>query len=100
MIELKDKIEQLHQHWKEASEVKPPRDITAEFLVKSKQRDLHASCKVRWYPTPSNSMDETNNNTILLKKMLIMFKDVVMLKISPFFKGPMKWFLPLPNLLI
>lgn len=46
MLSLKDKIEELHRQWKEASEVKPPRDITAEFLVKSKLRDLDASCKV------------------------------------------------------
>ncbi|XP_052087644.1 lysine-specific histone demethylase 1A-like [Mytilus californianus] len=45
MLSLKDKIEELHRQWKEASEVKPPRDITAEFLVKSKLRDLDASCK-------------------------------------------------------
>lgn len=31
----------------ECMEVKPPRDITAEFLVKSKLRDLNAACKVR-----------------------------------------------------
>ncbi|XP_041351002.1 lysine-specific histone demethylase 1A-like [Gigantopelta aegis] len=45
MLSLKDKIEELHKHWREASEVKPPRDITAEFLVKSKLRDLTACCK-------------------------------------------------------
>lgn len=47
MLSLKDKVEELHKQWKEASEVKPPRDITAEFLVKSKLRDLNAACKVR-----------------------------------------------------
>lgn len=45
MLSLKDKVEELHKQWKEASEVKPPRDITAEFLVKSKLRDLNAACK-------------------------------------------------------
>lgn len=46
MLSLKEKVEELHRQWKEASEVKPPRDITAEFLVKSKLRDLDATCKV------------------------------------------------------
>ena len=46
MLTLKEKVEDLHRQWKEASEVKPPRDITAEFLVKSKLRDLDAACKV------------------------------------------------------
>ncbi|KAK3097833.1 hypothetical protein FSP39_013611 [Pinctada imbricata] len=45
MLALRDKVEELHKQWKEASEVKPPRDITAEFLVKSKLRDLNAACK-------------------------------------------------------
>ncbi|XP_048468880.1 lysine-specific histone demethylase 1A [Rhincodon typus] len=45
MVSLKEKIKELHQQYKEASEVKPPRDITAEFLVKSKLRDLTALCK-------------------------------------------------------
>lgn len=45
MLALKEKVEDLHRQWKEASEVKPPRDITAEFLVKSKLRDLDAACK-------------------------------------------------------
>ena len=46
MVNLKEKIKELHQQYKEASEGKPPRDITAEFLVKSKHRDLTALCKV------------------------------------------------------
>ncbi|MEE6484899.1 hypothetical protein FKM82_014097 [Ascaphus truei] len=45
LVNLKEKIKELHQQYKEASEVKPPRDITAEFLVKSKHRDLTALCK-------------------------------------------------------
>uniref|UniRef100_A0A4X2M3C9 Lysine-specific histone demethylase n=1 Tax=Vombatus ursinus TaxID=29139 RepID=A0A4X2M3C9_VOMUR len=45
MVNLKEKIKELHQQYREASEVKPPRDITAEFLVKSKHRDLTALCK-------------------------------------------------------
>lgn len=46
MVSAKERVKELHQQYKEASEVKPPRDITAEFLVKSKHRDLTALCKV------------------------------------------------------
>ena len=46
MVNTKERVKELHQQYKEASEVKPPRDITAEFLVKSKHRDLTALCKV------------------------------------------------------
>uniref|UniRef100_A0A671S3L1 Lysine-specific histone demethylase n=1 Tax=Sinocyclocheilus anshuiensis TaxID=1608454 RepID=A0A671S3L1_9TELE len=45
LVATKEKVKELHQQYKEASEVKPPRDITAEFLVKSKHRDLTALCK-------------------------------------------------------
>uniref|UniRef100_A0A672Q4C8 Lysine-specific histone demethylase n=1 Tax=Sinocyclocheilus grahami TaxID=75366 RepID=A0A672Q4C8_SINGR len=45
MVATKEKVKELHQQYKEASEVKPPRDITAEFLLKSKHRDLTALCK-------------------------------------------------------
>ncbi|XP_005100139.1 lysine-specific histone demethylase 1A [Aplysia californica] len=45
MLTLKDKVQELHKQWREASDVKPPRDITAEFLVKSKLRDLNAAVK-------------------------------------------------------
>ncbi|XP_076444421.1 lysine-specific histone demethylase 1A-like [Babylonia areolata] len=45
MLTLKDRVEELHKQSNEAAEVKPPRDITAEFLVKSKMRDLRAACK-------------------------------------------------------
>uniref|UniRef100_A0AAQ4R2E9 Lysine (K)-specific demethylase 1a n=1 Tax=Gasterosteus aculeatus aculeatus TaxID=481459 RepID=A0AAQ4R2E9_GASAC len=45
MVTTKERVKELHQQYKEASEVKPPRDITAEFLVKSKHRDLTALCK-------------------------------------------------------
>ncbi|MFT7813311.1 lysine-specific histone demethylase 1A isoform X1 [Arapaima gigas] len=45
MVATKEKVKELHQQYKEACEVKPPRDITAEFLVKSKHRDLTALCK-------------------------------------------------------
>lgn len=47
MVTTKERVKELHQQYKEASEIKPPRDITAEFLVKSKHRDLMALCKVR-----------------------------------------------------
>lgn len=47
MVSTRERVKELHQQFKEASEVKPPRDITAEFLVKSKHRDLTALCKVR-----------------------------------------------------
>uniref|UniRef100_A0A3Q1F6J5 Lysine-specific histone demethylase n=1 Tax=Acanthochromis polyacanthus TaxID=80966 RepID=A0A3Q1F6J5_9TELE len=50
MVSTKERVKELHQQYKEASEVKPPRDITAEFLVKSKHRDLTALCKVRSNP--------------------------------------------------
>uniref|UniRef100_A0A3Q0SCS9 Lysine-specific histone demethylase n=1 Tax=Amphilophus citrinellus TaxID=61819 RepID=A0A3Q0SCS9_AMPCI len=45
LVATKERVKELHQQYKEASEVKPPRDITAEFLVKSKHRDLTALCK-------------------------------------------------------
>ncbi|XP_078796576.1 lysine-specific histone demethylase 1A isoform X3 [Oryzias latipes] len=45
MVSTKERVKELHQQYKEACEVKPPRDITAEFLVKSKHRDLTALCK-------------------------------------------------------
>lgn len=50
LVSTKERVKELHQQYKEASEVKPPRDITAEFLVKSKHRDLTALCKVRLNP--------------------------------------------------
>jgi len=46
MVTSREKIEELHKSWKEASEVKGPRDITADFAVRSKQRDLSAACRV------------------------------------------------------
>uniref|UniRef100_A0A8C5NHG4 Lysine-specific histone demethylase n=1 Tax=Gouania willdenowi TaxID=441366 RepID=A0A8C5NHG4_GOUWI len=45
LVSVKERVKELHQQFKEASEVKPPRDITAEFLVKSKHRDLTSLCK-------------------------------------------------------
>jgi len=46
MVSLREKIEELHKSWKEVSELKGPRDITADFAVRSKQRDLIAACRV------------------------------------------------------
>lgn len=46
IIVLKEKIEELHKSWKEVNEIKGPRDITAEFAVRSKMRDLNAACRV------------------------------------------------------
>jgi len=46
MLALKEKIEELHKSFKEVSEVKGPRDITADFAVRSKQRDVNAACQV------------------------------------------------------
>ncbi|ELT96770.1 hypothetical protein CAPTEDRAFT_124163 [Capitella teleta] len=45
MLTLKDSISDLNKQWNEASKVKQPRDITAEFLVRSKLRDLTAACR-------------------------------------------------------
>ncbi|XP_070568077.1 lysine-specific histone demethylase 1A-like isoform X2 [Ptychodera flava] len=45
LIGLKDSILMLNKQHKEASEIKAPRDITAEFVVKSKQRDLQQAIK-------------------------------------------------------
>ena len=50
MVTLREKIEELHKSWKEVSEVKGPRDITADFAVRSKQRDLNAACRVGTIP--------------------------------------------------
>ncbi|XP_014665183.1 PREDICTED: lysine-specific histone demethylase 1A-like [Priapulus caudatus] len=45
MLALRDRLQLLQRQHKEASEVKPPRDITAEFLLRSKLRDLRSACK-------------------------------------------------------
>jgi len=46
MVALKEKIKELHESYKKVSEVKGPRDITADFAVRSKQRDVSAACQV------------------------------------------------------
>eukprot|EP00111_Clytia_hemisphaerica_P024207 TCONS_00071333-protein len=40
MIKLRDQIEKANIEWKHAIQQKPPRDVTDEFTVRSKQRDL------------------------------------------------------------
>ncbi|XP_033635222.1 lysine-specific histone demethylase 1A-like isoform X2 [Asterias rubens] len=45
LLVLQDKIKELHKQYKEVSEAKSPRDITAEFLVRSKMRDLNTALK-------------------------------------------------------
>ena len=46
MLTVRDRVEEVHRQWKQASDVKQPRDITEEFHVKSKFRDLNQLCKV------------------------------------------------------
>jgi len=46
MINCAEKVEELHKSWKEVSEIKAVRDITTEFAVRSKARDLSVACKV------------------------------------------------------
>lgn len=48
MVELQEKIKELHKQLKEAEDQKVVKDITSEFLVRSKNRDLSVACKVRW----------------------------------------------------
>lgn len=40
MLVLSEKIEPAHKEWMKAQEKKPPRDVTDEFKIRSKQRDL------------------------------------------------------------
>ena len=46
MVALKEKITELNKQHKEQSDTKIPRDITHEFLVRSKLRDLNNACRV------------------------------------------------------
>lgn len=46
MVQTKEKVMQTHKEHQDALKVKEPRDITSEFLVKSKLRDLNALCRV------------------------------------------------------
>jgi hypothetical protein len=46
MLALREKIEELNKQYKEQCEGKGPRDITQEFVVRSKLRDLNNCCRV------------------------------------------------------
>lgn len=47
MIAIKDRLAELNKHYKEMNESKSQtRDITQEFVLRSKLRDLHNACKV------------------------------------------------------
>ena len=46
MIQFQERLKELHKQHKEASEVKPPREIVQEFLVRSKMRDINETCRV------------------------------------------------------
>jgi hypothetical protein len=55
MIQLKEKITNLNKQYKEASESKQSRDITGEFFLRSKLRDLNSTCKVRIVQDPNQA---------------------------------------------
>ena len=46
MMIYRDRVEDLYKQWKDATQV-TSQDVTAQFLVKSKQRDLNATIRVR-----------------------------------------------------
>lgn len=45
IVKTKEKVTQTHKEYQDALKIKEPRDITSEFLVKSKFRDLNALCR-------------------------------------------------------
>lgn len=45
MAHLKEQIEEMRRHYQELSESKQQRDITLEFVLRSKMRDIGAACK-------------------------------------------------------
>ncbi|KAK2558028.1 Lysine-specific histone demethylase 1A [Acropora cervicornis] len=45
MVQIKEKVKQTHKEYQDALKVKEPRDITSEFSIKSKLRDLNAHCR-------------------------------------------------------
>lgn len=49
MLAVKEQIRDLNQQHKELLESKSARDITQEFVIRSKQRDLSIACKVSVY---------------------------------------------------
>lgn len=46
MEEVRDKVKQLFSIWKEATETEGIKDITAEFALRCKRRDLEIATKV------------------------------------------------------
>jgi len=46
MLALREKIKELNKQYKELCESKDPRDITQEFDLRSKLRDLNNCCQV------------------------------------------------------
>jgi lysine-specific histone demethylase 1 len=46
MLALREKIEELNKQYKDQCEGKGPRDITQEFVLRSKLRDLNNCCRV------------------------------------------------------
>ncbi|XP_035207347.1 lysine-specific histone demethylase 1A-like [Stegodyphus dumicola] len=45
MLHLKDQIEEMRKQYQELSESKQQKDITLEFVLRSKMRDIGAACK-------------------------------------------------------
>ncbi|GLH00622.1 Lysine-specific histone demethylase 1A, partial [Gryllus bimaculatus] len=45
MLSLKEKIDEMNKQYKELQEIKGPRDVTQEFVVRSKLRDLNNACR-------------------------------------------------------
>lgn len=78
MVTTKERVKELHQQYKEASEVKPPRDITAEFLVKSKHRDLTALCKVG--PNTDPEKEKTVTRKLIKDVTIALFNLLTRLK--------------------
>lgn len=46
MIAIKERLVELDKQYKEMLDSKQARDITQEFVLRSKLRDLHNVCKV------------------------------------------------------
>lgn len=46
MIAIKERLVELDKQYKETVDSKQARDITQEFVLRSKLRDLHNVCKV------------------------------------------------------
>uniref|UniRef100_T1IY36 Amine oxidase domain-containing protein n=1 Tax=Strigamia maritima TaxID=126957 RepID=T1IY36_STRMM len=45
MLSVKERLEELHKQHAELNDTKQPRDITLEFLLRNKYRDLTVACK-------------------------------------------------------